>query len=209
MIFIVSCEYVEGDPSTYAGIRVELSGSDQRPTFHTIDPVFDYVCAHAFIFMTGGKDSIVATSPTIDWFHLDGGVSIDSHALLNDDHRKKALNVVKEYLLKVAREESTEAVMPLGSRVVALSHTDKTRVYIYGHGTYKGQEIPPPGTYVMGTDFNEISMPSPKIELDNGKVVWGAKCHIGPEDGFNDYVVKGRKVITIDPDAKKPEILYN
>lgn len=57
-----------------------------------------------------------------------------------------------------------------GDRVIAISHSEDDKLFIFGAGVYVGDEIPP-----------ELGIPNPKIELDNGQVVFGYECWWGSE----------------------------
>lgn len=74
-------------------------------------------------------------------------------------------------------------VLKLGDRVGAIRNADDTTVYLYGYGTYKGEEIPPKGTVgAFGIDLGELGIENPKILLDNGNIVWGCQCWWGAEE---------------------------
>lgn len=78
---------------------------------------------------------------------------------------------------------STKIVAPM--LVVAIASADEKQIKIYGTGVYVGKETAP------GTDKR-----APKINLDNGFVVWGTQCYWGPATDFEN-VVKGREVIEV------------
>lgn len=60
-----------------------------------------------------------------------------------------------------------------GARVGAISHTTPDdKVHFYGWGVYVGDETGGP----MG------AFPNPKIQLDDGGVVWGCECWWGAEE---------------------------
>lgn len=73
--------------------------------------------------------------------------------------------------------------MEIGDRVGAIRNADDTTVYLFGYGTYQGEEIPPKGTVgAFGIDLGEVGIRNPKILLDDGNVVWGCQCWWGPEN---------------------------
>ena len=72
--------------------------------------------------------------------------------------------------------------LKVGYRVGAIQKADKETVYMYGFGTYVGDEVSP-----------EFPVPNPKIQLDNGEVVWGYQCWWGPEEKVNEMIA-GRKI---------------
>ena len=58
----------------------------------------------------------------------------------------------------------------IGARVGAILSANETTVYLLGYGTYVGNEVPP------SYELDDIKIPTPKILLDNGDVVWGNQC---------------------------------
>ncbi len=80
--------------------------------------------------------------------------------------------------------------MEKGSRVGAIRNADKETVYLFGYGTYEGDEVPP---VEVGGFLTEIGIENPKIVLDNGKVVWGCQCWWGSEEKTK-RVIGNRKV---------------
>ena len=63
----------------------------------------------------------------------------------------------------------------IGDRIGAILSQDEV-VNLLGYGVYLGDEVPPPE--VGG--FN-IGLPNPKLQLDNGDIVWGCECWWGDE----------------------------
>lgn len=72
----------------------------------------------------------------------------------------------------------------IGMRVGAARSTGKDIVYMYGYGTYVGDE----------TDGPLDGVANPKIVLDDGGVVWGCECWWGEEKQFKEQVVGNSKV---------------
>jgi hypothetical protein len=99
---------------------------------------------------------------------------------------------------KAIEHQRKEKTMETGDRVGAISHADDTTVYLFGYGTYQGDEIPPKGTIgAFGLDMGELGRKNPKILLDNGKVVWGCQCWWGPEEKVKK-AIGNRKVQIIN-----------
>lgn len=92
----------------------------------------------------------------------------------------------------------------IGARVGAmLGGNAKDKVIRFlDYGVYLGDEVPPAeiGGFNMG-------MPNPKIQLDNGKVVWGCECWWGAEATFKEklchWEAAGYTIETIDIDAAR------
>lgn len=92
-----------------------------------------------------------------------------------------------------------------GERVFAIRNANAETVYMYGRGTYVGDEIPPPGVKIFGIDLNECGRSNPKIQLDSGDAVWGCQCWWGPEAAY-DTTVGGRKVEIVPvPEENRPK----
>lgn len=77
----------------------------------------------------------------------------------------------------------------IGDRVGAIQKADKETVYLYGYGKYAGREVPP--------EEVGLPVPNPKIELDNGGVVFGCECWWGPEKKIKN-AIGGRSVVLVD-----------
>lgn len=91
--------------------------------------------------------------------------------------------------------------MPLcepGTRVTAIAEGTEDEVKIFGHGVYKGQEIPPTEIIgAFGISPGKLKQVNPKIELDNGQVIWGCECWWGPVDAVEKEIA-GRPVKEVD-----------
>ena len=86
-----------------------------------------------------------------------------------------------------------------GSRAGAILKADAKTVHLIGYGVYVGDEIPPEN--VGG--FN-LAIPNPKIELDNGKFVFGCECWWATEDEVIK-MVGFRKVVDVDIDKHRSD----
>ena len=61
----------------------------------------------------------------------------------------------------------------IGDKVFAISHTsaEEKIAYTFGWGVYAGMEVPPDD--LVGLISGGMN---PKIDLDNGDVIWGCQC---------------------------------
>lgn len=66
--------------------------------------------------------------------------------------------------------------MKKGERVIALADVTGNVVRFFGAGKYSGDHVPPANA--GGLNFG---IPNPKIDLDDGKTVWGCESWWGPE----------------------------
>lgn len=91
----------------------------------------------------------------------------------------------------------------IGMTVWALKDIDQNTktIYEYGIGTYVGKQ-PYPGT---GNPLVYKGQRNPKIELDNGKDIYGAECWWEPatKEDRQDLIDQGWKIVTLDPPADR------
>lgn len=85
---------------------------------------------------------------------------------------------------------------------MAASHTEDGKAYVFGEGVYVGPARPKNGTLTPFGPITDDHFPAewqnPKIELDNGKVVWGCQCWWGPVEQVKKRIA-GLEVVLIDP----------
>jgi hypothetical protein len=92
-----------------------------------------------------------------------------------------------------------------GIRVGAiLGSKGKEIVEFLGYGTYVGDEAPE-GAVGNVAELTGGLFPNPKIELDNGKVVWGCECWWGPEDVIKEKLEDYEVVDEVDIDEIRKE----
>lgn len=98
----------------------------------------------------------------------------------------------------------------VGTRVLAISHSDKSKAYVFGYGTYEGEKTPkdfptehqPVG--MMGQWIVQDGRDNPCIKLDNGKYVWGCECWWGPAEGAEKHL-EGLEIKEIDIQETRKE----
>jgi hypothetical protein len=83
----------------------------------------------------------------------------------------------------------------IGDRIGAIQQADDETVWLFGYGVYKGEHIPPDGF------LHYLERENPKIQLDNGKVVWGYQCWWGDEEKVKE-AIGNRKVVMVDPPSE-------
>lgn len=81
--------------------------------------------------------------------------------------------------------EAAQAEM-MGKEMFAMSHADDEAVYLFGFGTYEGEEIPPADSVGNAKLMHDQGQPNPKIKLEDGTIVWGCECWWGPKDRFDE-----------------------
>ena len=86
----------------------------------------------------------------------------------------------------------------VGERVGAIlgsNHEEKTIEFL-GYGTYVGDEFPYSAVGLTAEAAKEVGestgqqFKNPKIELDDGTVVWGCECWWGGADGMREALNK-------------------
>lgn len=81
--------------------------------------------------------------------------------------------------------------MKVGDRVGAVLSMDDKQVNLLGFGVYMGDE-------------SALGRKNPKLQLDNGKIVWGCECWWGPEEGLKKEM-QGKEVVNVDINAVRSE----
>lgn len=93
----------------------------------------------------------------------------------------------------------------VGDRIGAvISASAETKsVEFAGYGVYIGDEIPPEGIQFMGLDLHEMKRENPRLDLDNGQVIWGCQCWWGDLDTvakqLEQYTQAGYVINIADP----------
>jgi len=82
-------------------------------------------------------------------------------------------------------------------RVGAILSSSENEVRFLGYGWYVGDHVP---EYKEGAGMrnlmSKMDMTNPKIELDNGTVVYGCECWWGPEEKIKEHM-EGRNVVEV------------
>lgn len=91
-----------------------------------------------------------------------------------------------------------------GARVGAIRNADDNHVFLFGYGTYVGDEIPHEKVGGMGELLREAGIANPKIALDSGKDVFGCECWWASEARCKE-MIGNRAVVMIDIDEAREE----
>lgn len=87
----------------------------------------------------------------------------------------------------------------IGDRVGAILSANNKEVELLGFGTYLGEQVP-------SIEENEVlhhhGVKNPKIQLDNGSIVWGFECWWGPEEKIKESI-GNRKVINVNIEGEE------
>ena len=87
----------------------------------------------------------------------------------------------------------------VGERIGAVLSQDSYITNLLGYGVYLGEEVPPPET----GGFN-LGLPNPKLQLDNGDVVWGCECWWGHEEAVR-AMIEGTTIRVVSIHAGRKE----
>lgn len=90
----------------------------------------------------------------------------------------------------------------VGDRVGAIASREDGFVRFFGYGVYRGMFVPGPEARGFAEACHKAGRGNPKIELDNGEVVWGGECWWGPEDQIR-AALKGHIVIDVLPSNER------
>ena len=98
--------------------------------------------------------------------------------------------------------------------VILCVNKEKKEVYFLGFGKLLGYEIPGEEAGGLAVLTRAYKIPNPKIQLDNGKIVWGCECHWGNKKEMLDFVAEleeyGYKKVDVDiDDVRKNPGLVN
>jgi hypothetical protein len=94
----------------------------------------------------------------------------------------------------------------VGDRVGAILSASGDTCKLIGYGTYQGYHVPDDErVQIFGQSLKEIDRENPKIELDNGDIVWGCECWWGDEDAVKVEVSRYANVETIDINTLRDE----
>lgn len=91
-----------------------------------------------------------------------------------------------------------------GDRVGAILSGSEEGIKFLGYGTYVGDEVPEGAAGWMADGLREHAVKNPKIELDNGSIVWGCECWWGAEEAIKQRL-EGATVIEVDINEVRKE----
>ena len=94
-------------------------------------------------------------------------------------------------------------MLNVGDRVGAVLSADSGVVKLLGFGVYSGHFKP--DVQCLGFDPEDLpdGFVNPKIQLDDGRVVWGCQCWWGPEEWVRNRMIGDRKVVTVGLDGEE------
>lgn len=95
-------------------------------------------------------------------------------------------------------ERTRPSEVTSGTRVGAFLSMKGGVVEFLGWGRYLGEEIPNGAAGLLSELAVELGMQSPKIQLDDGEVVWGCECWWGPEGRVQSLLDEADEVLLVD-----------
>lgn len=84
-------------------------------------------------------------------------------------------------------------------RVLAVKDVDGNKVQVFGEGKYLGREIPPKDLNIT-RNGKVVDFEVPKIELGEGKIIYGCECWWGDPAKFEGFE---REVVSVDDERTK------
>lgn len=90
----------------------------------------------------------------------------------------------------------------IGERVGAILSANDECVKLLGFGVYVGDFKPDVPCLGIPADELPDGFVNPKIELDDGRVVWGCQCWWGDEDKVCG-MIDGRRVVVVDTNGNE------
>lgn len=91
----------------------------------------------------------------------------------------------------------------IGDNICAVLKADSKNVYVIGYGTYLGEEIPDKDiTGQIATMLRNAKATNPKLEMEDGTIVWGCECWWGDVESAIE-MMGGRKVIQVDMEKER------
>lgn len=101
--------------------------------------------------------------------------------------------------------------MNIGDRVAAVCIDDQgCKIYLYGAGIYVGDEIPTDSPNPVAQFCVRSRFTNPKIQLDDGKIIYGCECCWDSELNVTNMVCRltkaGYEVIHANIDKERQAI---
>ena len=96
-----------------------------------------------------------------------------------------------------------------GDSVCAILSADKNNVHLIGYGKYLGDEIP--DRHEIGSlpkALHLASAKNPKLQMNDGSIVWGCECWWGDIDSANEFI-GNRNIINVDMEKERSQQLAN
>lgn len=126
---------------------------------------------------------------------------------------RKGLQGIRDYPGDATELKYTKGLTDkvIGSRVGALRNTTDEEAFLFGYGTYLGELEPPFGPFGSSKEEHDEAISglkreglvsldyrytNPCIQLDDGRLVWGAQCWWGTEEQIRARV-GNRKVVIV------------
>ena len=100
------------------------------------------------------------------------------------------------------------AKMKIGTRIGALQSANADTVYLFGFGTYVGEEIPPDNVVGPFGHHGLLELKNPKLVMDDGTVVWGCESWWGDENAVR-RMIGSRDIEHVTPTRMVREVVRN
>lgn len=95
-------------------------------------------------------------------------------------------------------------MIKIGDRIGAvMGQTEEGTIKLFGYGIYAGDEIPVEAVGDLAQICKEFGLTNPRLELDDGSVVYGCECWWGSEQELKD-----QKVINVNINDVRRELSF-
>ena len=94
----------------------------------------------------------------------------------------------------------------IGSRVGVICKADEETMYMFGYGTYVGDEVPTNAVGWMPDLMRETGITNPKLVLDNGDVVWGCESYWSAEQVVKEREKQYSSIVMLDINKYREEV---
>jgi len=115
--------------------------------------------------------------------------------------RQEELHVLGELMTEivdnvVVKEDQwyyMTTTMQVNERIGAILSTGENVVTFLGYGVYVGDSIPDDAVGGMAEMARELGTKNPRLEMDDGSVVYGCECWWGPEEEMKAYILQSER----------------
>jgi hypothetical protein len=97
------------------------------------------------------------------------------------------------------------ALPRIGDRLGVLYCLTDHAAYVLGGGVYLGREVPPPDIRCCGRIPYSSGLPMPKIQLDQGGIVWGCEAYWAHETVLLSHIGNRPQILIRLEDLRDPD----
>ena len=83
----------------------------------------------------------------------------------------------------------------IGIRVGIFHSCTEQTLLLFGYGVYEADEVPPEGILGQAGPMHLVGLPTPKLRLDDGTIIWGCEAWWAPEAEVKALFEAGRNIV--------------